>query len=239
MLSYLIPTDKEPEILVPTFASIGALAPHDYEIVICAPYDRPAWMTDPKVKFIVDDKHAGSTYAMNLGASHCSGEWILVGTDEHVAVFDVNRFLDTIHSEPMQSLEYQVMNLGSPWNATLHHQIATYGPVDTTNIPPDVQGSVYPCITFPAVSRKTIVTKFNGYLFNPNLIHHFVDHWLGFYVSRKSPGYNFNLAGDSYAWRPFRSTWPQTKWDNHDANIFCNLAARLVQNQPVDYTSNI
>jgi len=239
MISYLIATNKDPEILKGTFESIEALSPHDYEIVICTPHLRPSWMTDPKIKVIIDEINDGSTYAMNLGSTHCSGEWIVIGTDEHKIVYNVNHFLEVVNSPQVQSLDYQVFNMGNLWIDNLNKQIVSYPPIDISNIPDNIRGYQYPVIMFPAISRKTVNTKFGGYVFNPHLIHHFVDHWLGIYVSINSPSHNFSLTGNNPVWNQFISTTPNPKWDNHDANIFCSLASKIIQNkQSVNYISN-
>jgi hypothetical protein len=246
MISYVIASNKEPEILKPTFESISGLAQHHYEIVICAPYAKPEWVTDPRIKYVFDEINDGSTYGMNMAARHARGEWLLVGTDEHLVSYNVNNFLDVINSPQIQNQEFQVINMGGLWVDNLRKQIVSFPPVDCTNIPPDVQGYQYPVVFFPAVSRKTIDTKFDGELFNPHLIHHYVDHWMGFYVSFHEPNHDFGFRRHTYlshtntAWNSFRSTWPSQKWDNHDANKFCNLAAIMIQKQnKVGYTSNL
>jgi hypothetical protein len=238
MISYLIASNKPFDILRPTLESIHQLTPHKFEIVVCAPEQMRSEWKDFSGKLVVDEKNDGSTHAFNLGASHCSGEWIVVGTDEHLLTYDVSCFLSIINSSEMKTQDYQIINLGSPWNDTLHKQIISFPPINTTNIPENIQHRGYPVITFPAVSRKTIETQFNGMLFNPYLLHHFVDHWIGCFVSAKQPNVNLHAMGNAYAWRPFRSTIPSSKWDNHDANVFCNLAAKLLQGHPCQYTDN-
>jgi hypothetical protein len=239
MLSYLIATNKSFDILQPTLESIQRLPEHAHEIVVCAPEHLIPPLHIPNVKFIVDDRNDGSTYAFNLGASHCAGDWIVVGTDEHTVRFDVLQFLNVIESPEMEKQDFQVINLGSPWTDTVIKQILSFPPIDSTDIPAHIQSHGYPVITFPAVSRKTINTQFNGMLFNPNLLHHFVDHWIGCYVSAKQPNGNFHPMGGVNAWGPFRSTMPNPKWDNHDANVFCHLASKLLKGEPCRYIDNI
>jgi hypothetical protein len=246
MISYCLATNKEPEILLPTLESISQLDSHEHEIVVCAPYPKPDWIKGSNITFVLDEINDGSTHAMNLSVKHSRGDWVVIGTDEHKINYNVNGFLKVIHSPEMERLEYQVVNMGSMWSDTINKQIVSFPPIDCRNIPTSIQNHSYPVVCLPSVSRKTIETKFDGLFFNPHLIHHFVDHWMGFYVSRKQPNYNFDLGRDLYippcqsAWMPFKSTWPSKKWDNHDANKFCNLAAIVIQNQKeLSYTSDI
>lgn len=225
MISYLIASYR-PDALKGTLESIAALPSHNHEVVVCTPYPEP---NRGNVRFVLDDRKCGSTYAFNKGASYCLGEWIVVGIDDHKVQYDVNDFIEKTSGEYMRSLEYQVINLGSPWTDCLDRNVRGHGV--KINLSPEVAGFRWPVITFPAVSKKTIQTKFDGQIFNPNIQHHFVDHWIGLYVAVKQPGYNFNICGNHPAWTQH---WPgencDRTHDDSDSDIFCRLAARFIAN---------
>ncbi len=225
MISYVIASYR-PDAVKGTLQSIHALPIHEHEIIVCTPYPEKNYNN---VRFILDDKKNGSTYAFNKGVSHSNGDWVVVGIDDHAINYDVYKFLDIIQMPQMNTFEYQVINLGSPWTDCIARNASGYK-IDMKNTPDAVMHYRWPVITFPAVSRKTIVNKFNGHLFHPDLLHHFVDHWMGLYVSKFQPTYNFNLMGNSPAWVQH---WPGDNCDRSqdatDSNIFCNLAAKFIQ----------
>ncbi len=227
MISYLIASYR-PDAVKGTIKSIEALPPHDHEIVIVTPYPEENY---DNVRFIIDERRCGSTYAFNKGSAYCKGDWVIVGIDDHTISYDVNQFLKVVEGEYVQSFQYQVLNLGSPWTDCLARNIAGHGVKLGPDIPPEILNYRWPVITFPAISKKTIVTQFDGQIFNPNIRHHFVDHWIGLYVSVRQPGYNFNLCGNGSAWNQH---WPgencDRSHDDHDADIFCKLAARFIAN---------
>lgn len=210
-----------------TIKSIQSLPPHPHEIVIVTPYPDKDY---DNVRFLPDLKRDGSTSAFNYGAMRCYGDWIVIGIDDHVINYDVDTFHKVIYHPEVQALDYQVINLGSPWTDCLDRNIKGYG-IDIGPVPPPVMGFRWPVITFPAVSKKTIITKFDGHIFNPNIMHHFVDHWIGLYVHMRQPDHRFNLCGNHPAWTQH---WPgdncDRSRDDTDSVIFCKLAARFIQN---------
>lgn len=224
MISYLIASYR-PDGVKGTVASIEALPPHDYEIVIVTPYPES---NHDNVRYILDERVGGSTYAFNQGAPLCRGDWIVVGIDDHVIRYNPYQFLELIDSEYIKGLEYQVINLGSPWRDCLDRNLRGYG--IELDIPIHVRHDGWPVITFPSVSKKTIVEKFEGYLFNPYMEHHFVDHWMGLYVSKRQPNYDFQLMGHHSAWTQHLAgdNCDRTR-DATDSIIFCKSAARFIQ----------
>lgn len=226
MISYLIASCR-PDAVKVSIQSIRNLPPHDHEVVIVTPFPEPNY---ENVRFIQDKNRDGSTSAFNTGALLSYGDWVIIGIDDHVINYDVNQFLQVTNNPQMKTFEYQVINLGSPWTDCLDRNIKGYK-IDIGNVSTDVLQYRWPVITFPAVSKNTILTKFNGYIFNPNIKHHFVDHWIGLYVNQRQPNYNFNLCGNHPAWTQH---WPgdncDRSRDDTDSVIFCKLAARFIQN---------
>jgi hypothetical protein len=226
MISYVIASYR-PDAVEGTLKSIAALPPHPHEVVVCTPHPKADY---GKVRFILDDKLIGSTYAFNKGVKEARGNWIVVGIDDHAINYNVYEFMKLIYGQGMNEMEYQVVNLGSPWTDCISRNAAGYG-INMGNTSPEVLGSRWSVVTFPAVSVKTIKEKFDGHLFHPDLLHHFVDHWMGLYVSRKQLHYDFNQFGPHAAWNQH---WPGDNCDrtrdDTDSRIFCNLAARFIQN---------
>jgi hypothetical protein len=236
MISYLIASFR-PEALEATLKSIKALPPHAHEIVVCTPtpkqYEGHQYTT-----FIMDDKLCGSTYAFNKGVKHCNGDWIVIGIDDHVINYDVYSFLDLIHRPDISNLEYQVINLGSPWTDCLSRNVSGYR--ITLDASEEVLNARWPVITFPAVSKKTIHTKFDGHIFHPDLLHHFVDHWMGLFVSRRQPNYDFNQAGQHAVWNAhLPGDNCDRSRDDVDSVMFCKLAARYIQNPNHGYIESL
>lgn len=230
MISYLIASYRRDPVKE-TIKSIQKLPSHDYEIVVSTPYPENDY---DNVRYILDDKKNGSTYAFNKGTTHCNGDWIVVGIDDHIINYDVYSFLGTIKKPEIEGSEYQVINLGSPWTDCIARNASGYE-IDMSGVSPDIMSFRWPVITFPAVSKKTIETKLDGYLFHPDLLHHFVDHWIGLYVSVKQQSYNFNQCGNQAAWlQHLPGDNCDRSQDDKDSVTFCKLAARFIQN-PTNY----
>jgi len=225
MISYLIASVR-PDAVKETLKSIHRLPKHDHEIVVCTPYPDADY---DNVRFVLDDKRGGSTYAFNKGAKVCNGDWILVGIDDHVINIDINAVLSVFQHPDILSREYQVINLGSPWTDCLSRNVAGYG-IDIGPVSPNVLNARWPVVTFPAVSKKTIAEKFDGHIFNPHLLHHFVDHWIGLYVSRKQPDKVIPCA-NTVAWTAHvPGDHCDRSRDDIDSVTYCKLAARFLQN---------
>ena len=226
MISYLIASFR-PNAVEGTLKSIAALPKHAHEVVVVTLHPKPDY---GDVRFILDDKLCGSTYAFNKGTTFCNGEWVVIGIDDHVINYDVYKFLDVIHRPDIESLEYQVINLGSPWTDCIDRNARGYG-ITLDGVTSQTMGHRWPVITFPAVSKKTIVEKFDNHIFHPEVLHHFVDHWIGLFVSMKQPGYDFNQNGPHAAWTQH---WPGDNCDRTRDDIdsvrFCKLAARFIAN---------
>ncbi len=225
-LSYVI-ASMRPEAVAVCIESIERLPTHDHEVVIVTPHVQPDF---GNVRFLLDDKFGGSTYAMNKGAQESVGDWILIGTDDHVINYDVYRFLDLIRHPQIEALDYQIINMGAPWTDCLIRNAQGYR-IDMGNVPPAVLQERWPVATFPAASRKTIETKLNGHIFHPDLVHHFVDHFLGLYVSRKQPNVGLAQFSGNTAWTAHvPGDHCDRSRDNLDSVMFCKLAAQFIQN---------
>jgi hypothetical protein len=236
MISYLIASIKN-DALETTIKSIEALPRHVHEIVVVTPtppeklYERGS-----PVRYILDDKHDGSTYAFNKGAKQCLGEWIVVGIDDHVVNYDVEQFIQMTMIPPIRALDYQVINLGAAWTDCLDRNVRSHG-IDDGSYPPEVRGVRWPVVTFPAVSKRTIRDKFDGHLFHPDLLHHFVDHWIGLFVSSRQPGYDLNQLGAGPYWtQHVAGEHTVRKYDDHDSRMFCKLASAFIKDPARGYT---
>lgn len=236
MLSYVI-ASMRPDAVKVSLESIAKLPQHEHEVVIVTPHVEPSY---GNVRFIIDDKFGGSTYAVNKGVQESVGDWILIGTDDHVVNYDVYRFLDLIQQPHIKELEYQVINMGSPWTDCLARNAHGYG-IDMGNVFPSVLNERWPVATFPAASKKTIVEKLNGHIFHPDLVHHFVDHFLGLYISRKQPNYDMNQFGPHTAWTAHvPGDHCDRSRDDIDSVMFCKLAAQFIQNpNAYNYTDSL
>jgi glycosyltransferase involved in cell wall biosynthesis len=244
MISYLLATNRDLNIATECLRSIEALAPHEHEIIICAPQhiiDQVEELTDPAIKFIVDDINDGSTYAFNKGFEHCSGEWIITAIDDNVLSVDINRLLFLLSQPEVQQAEYQVYNLGGQWYDTMrrnHNNEGLPGAIWSSNWTVGVTDETfdysYPVISLPVMSRRTVLEKFGGMYFNPMLIHHYVDHWLGAYVHKKVPHHNPNIYSPQSCWT---QQWHGEgncirKYDEGDGATYVRLLKHLIQEDP-------
>lgn len=236
MLSYVI-ASMRPEAVKVSLESIARLPEHEHETVIVTPYAESDY---ENVRFIHDDKFGGSTYAVNKGVQESRGEWVLIGTDDHVINYDVHRFLNLIKHPYIEALEYQVINMGSPWSDCLARNANGYG-INMDGVSPDTMNARWPVVTFPAASKKTIVEKLNGHIFHPDLVHHFVDHFLGLYISRKQPIYDINQFGPHSIWSShLAGDNCDRSRDDIDSKMFCKLAAQFIQNpDKYSYTDSL
>lgn len=225
MISYVVASIR-PEAIRVCIESIRQLPPHDEEILVVTPYPETDF---ENVRYILDDQFGGSTYAVNKGVQNARGDWVAVGTDDHVIGYDVNAFLARIGTPEVQNAEYQVINLGAPWGDNLRRNVNGYGIDLGPDATPEILDAGWPVLTFPAVSKKTINEKLDGCIFHPDLVHHFVDHYLGLFVSRRQANFNFNFFPRGSAWNPHIHGACDQSRDHLDSVMFCKLAAKYIK----------
>jgi hypothetical protein len=242
MISYLISTIRNFDVTEKCINSIESLSEHDHEIIICAPqrildtYPSPK---KPYIKYVVDNKENGSTYGFNLGSKHCKGDWILVGVDDNIISIDIKKLIEILNSPNIKNAKYQVYNLGGKWYDTIYRNHSNFGIQDAywdlkwiRNCDTSTLNFKYPVVSFPLVSKKTIEEKFNGYLFNEHLVHHYVDHWLGIFVYINDPTHNFNIYSDDSCWAQHWNGYNNCihTYDYKDGELYVKLLTHILQN---------
>src|SRR5208282_5805800 len=80
-ISYLLPTIKPKQYAEKIIKDIQSLPSHDYEIILVS--TDPSWATNPDVKFFLDDKKTGNTYATNLAYKKATGDIVVFQSDDH------------------------------------------------------------------------------------------------------------------------------------------------------------
>jgi len=173
-ISYIIATNRPWHKIQRTIDSIYAMGEHDYEILICSPYEYNIKIDN--VKFIPDD-NISLTYAWNKLTRHSSGDWIMqIADDYHYVNLNIKELLEFTKSEEMIKKTFKMIHMGpiDVWGIT------NYAHITSTPIyhPP------YPVIHFSLIEKKTIDEKLDGVIFNERFIYSTSDHWLGLYCSQ-------------------------------------------------------
>lgn len=241
MISYLLATNRDLTIATECLRSIERLSPHEHEIIICAPQhiiNQVEELNNNNIKFVIDDINNGSTYGFNKGYKACSGDWIVTAIDDNILNIDINRLLYLLSSSEVTRAEYQVYNLGGQWYDTMrrnHNNEGLPGAIWsskwTEGVTDETFDYQYPVISLPVISRKTVEEKFNGIYFNPCLIHHYVDHWLGAYVHKKVPHHNPNIYSQQACWTQHWDNEENCirKYDELDGFTYVRLLKHLIQ----------
>lgn len=244
MISYLLATNRDVSISSECIKSIESLAPHDHEIIICAPQhiiSQASQLPYPSISWIPDEINHGSTYAFNKGYKYCRGDWIITTTDDLVINIDINRLIFLLNTPEVQQSEYQVYNLGGQWFDSIGRNQSTEGTPGslwsskwTEGITQETFNYQYPVISFPLMSRKTVEEKFGGIYFNPCLIHHYVDHWLGAYLYKRVPQHNPNIYSPHACWTQYWTGEGNCirKYDTSDGPTYVRLLKHLIQENP-------
>ena len=204
MISYLLATKHDIFDSWDTIQSILSLPEHDYEIVICCPKDKiipPQYIyRHLNFKWVVDDVCTGSAHAFNQAYFNSYGNYIATIIDDIILPNNFLDILDFMKSDFMQKKKYKISNIMWDCGPGLYN----YGHDDVPDgvnkwpinehHPVDVNKCPYSVIPLPFFERSTIENKLDGHLFHPAFKNHFIDHWLGFYVSK-------NEEFEPYKWR--------------------------------------
>lgn len=173
-ISYIISTIRPWNMVQQTINSIQAMGEHDHEILICSPYEYN--IKHDNVKFLLDDENNGSRYAWNKMVKYSQGDWIMEVTDDwHFVNLDIQKLLRFTYSDKMLKKTFKLIHMTARnvWGETTPFNI------DVTPIT-----TIYPCIHFSFIEKKTINKKLDGVIFNERFRNCYVDHWLGFYCSQ-------------------------------------------------------
>ena len=238
MISYLLATKHDIRYSLDTIDSILTLPQHDFEIIICSPHEIKT--EDARLLWVKDDKCTGSPYAFNKAYQHSSGKYIAIIIDDVILPQNLLDILDFMESDFMSKKKFKVSNIlwdGGPGLPTFGHDEVPDGspkgdwPVDKfTSV--DVKKCPYSVIPLPVLSRDTIETYLSGHIFHPSFKNHFIDHWLGFYLS-KNETYEPNkwrCPSLKYAMSPNRKPTERTD-DSYDEYILKCLTDTFISNE--------
>jgi len=191
-ISYILPTNRPVCLESPAIKAVFSLPTHDFELVIACPEGcLHANMTqDKRVKFVIDKTSTGACQPTNDAVAHTDGDYISIMSDD---ICYPPNFLDVLawtDSEDFKKKEFKIINLmwdGGPGLFTYGHDDV----LDGTSLwwpPPDreLPERCYPysVIPMPFIARETLYKHFKGYVYHPNFLQHYGDHWIGFYASK-------------------------------------------------------
>lgn len=239
-ISYILPTNRRVTIASPAIKAVLDLPPHDFEILIAAPEGciPDEIKDDARFKWVPDKTATGACQPTNEAYKCSDGDLISIMSDD--IMYPAN-FLDVVawmDSPEVQKKEFKIVNLmwdGGPGLFTYGHDDV----LDGTSFwwpPPDRQlpQACYPysVIPMPFIHRDTVEKHFLGYIYHPDFLQHYGDHWIGFYASKnetykpntwRCPTVNYIVlksiasmnsrhdAEDIATFRRLASQWCQTK----------------------------
>lgn len=159
-ISFLLPSNRHPDIIRKITGNINSLGLESYEIVVASTEE----VVDTNTVWVEDKEECGCVYGFNLAYKHSVGEYIILSTDDHV--FDEN-VRHVITELELSENRYKILSItgedGRPCCIP-------------SDLPP------YQIVRFPVMARETIENDLNGYVYNPNFKHHYPDNWLGFWL---------------------------------------------------------
>jgi glycosyltransferase involved in cell wall biosynthesis len=244
MISYLIATKRGPDEILDCLSSIHSLPEHDYEVIVCSPQTDNVISLhgNHNILYVGDYEISGSVHAFHKAYSFARGDYICLLIEDIALPPDFLNILDWMNSDFMKKKTFKVVNLGWDGGPGLY----TYGHDDlvdgtsfwrpeTISIRDDIKP--YSVVPLPFFERKTIDEKLGGFIFNPAFRHHYVDHWLGLFLSK-------NETFEPHKWRcpvigKYKNLRHLAYIDNsHDAHDFMTLK-NLAQNFEAGKTSYV
>lgn len=187
-LSYLISSIHGEQAIATVVKDIYALPKHDFEIVVCAPYP----IRDSRLQYVHDDKANGSVYAYNKAYLASKGECIVICTDENHIPINFLETIDFLESPVVQKLKLKIANLtyamGGPGKNYYIKNDKTKQPAENilwslNHVVPNGHPNRRPFNVFhyAAIMRESIEKYMENKPLNESFIHHYPDHWLGFF----------------------------------------------------------
>jgi hypothetical protein len=230
-LSYIIASNKSNFALENTIKSITDLDDSNYEIIVCS---KNKIKESSNIKWVEDDKNNGSVYGFNKAYKESQNDYVIILPDDHCVKQDFLKIKDYFSNDDFQSLDFRICNLthhlGGPEKNYYDKRIKRH----TGNIWPDnplcsiKNGRPYNVWHFFAIERLSIEKHMENVIFNTCFIHHWVDHWLGFYeemINGERP--TEKLGPDIYMEcnQKFNSEKSNLSFDNYDESIFKSLVS--------------
>jgi len=236
MISYLLATKHNIRYSLDTIDSILSLPNHDKEIIICGPEE--VLEDDNRFRWVLDDKCTGSPYAFNKAYWASQGDYIATVVDDIILPSNFLDMLDFMNSDFMRQKKFKMSNTmwdGGPGLFNYGHDDVVDGEnmwtIDKCH-PVNINKCPYNVIPLPFFKRDTIKTYLSNHLFHPSFKNHFIDHWLGFYVSK-----NETYAPQKWRCPSIRYSMSQNKKptittdDNHDSHILRCLTDTFIRNE--------
>ena len=238
MISYLIATKHDISLSYDTIDSILSLPNHDNEIIICCPDH--VMRDDTRFKWVLDDKCTGSPYAFNKAYQHSHGDYVSIIIDDVLLPSNFLDILDFMKSDFMSHKKFKVSNIlwdGGPGLPTFGHDDVPDGdekgnwPIGNwTSVA--IEKGPYSVIPLPFFEKKTVENLLSGYVFHPSFRNHFIDHWLGFYLSNNEDFEPNKWRCPSIKYTMSSNRKPTvTINDIYDRNILRILTNTFIQNE--------
>jgi hypothetical protein len=189
-LSYLIASSHGIDSALNVINDIYELPSHDFEIICCSPYH----IDDRRCLSLIDEKK-GSVSAFNKCYKNSAGDYIVLCVDDHRLPKNILEVLDFFNSNEVSKLKLKIANLtytmGGPgklyWNkidSKSQPSDKVLWPMDTVFHDGIKNTRPYNVFHFPAFERIGVIKYLDDVIFNESFIHHYVDHWLGFYEEK-------------------------------------------------------
>lgn len=243
MISYLLVTKHDVALSWDTIESIFLLPEHDREIIICCPPNKIR--DDDRFVWVPDTKCTGSPNAFNTAYKQSHGNYIATMIDDIILPHNYLDILDFMKSDFMKQKKFKISNTmwdGGPGLLTYGHDDVKDGepkglwPIDKWH-PIDVAQCPYSVLPLPFLERSTIEQHLSNKIFHPAFKNHFIDHWLGFYLSKNETYKPHSWRCPSIRYEMSKNTRKGTEITNDDYDI--NILSCLAQTFVKDETSYI
>lgn len=240
-ISYLLATNRSLNLSSETIQSILTLPEHDFELVICAPESvlNSANISHPNIKFSEDDKCTGSAYGFNKAYWDSTGEYLSTISDDVVFPSNFLDILDFIETDFFKNKKFKISNTmwdgGPGYSPSGHPDLEDSLPGNTWPIdkyhPVDIKHCPYSVIPGPFLSRDTVENQLDNHIFHPDFAHHYIDHWLGFFVSKNETFEPTKWRCPSLRYRMASNPAMSSSQDNYDLSVLKRLTDNFIKGQ--------
>ena len=184
-ISFLLPTNREPQYAWNTINSINTVADaintdYKYEILVCS----PTHFSGENIKYIPDNKQTGPIAAFNyMAAEIAEGQFTVCLVDDHIAWDnDFFTFMQFLNSDFFEHGRSKITSLNT---RHIPQRVPIIGEDWCGGIKENHNKRHHTTARFPIVDQEVRIKKLQGYIFHPNFNYHAGDLWLGFYMGEE------------------------------------------------------
>jgi len=224
MISFILTSVNEDyEYLNETFAQIDKVC-NNYEIVFVSDREYTNdWVGN--VNYIHTDLET-SVKNYNEGVRQSKGDIVLVTADDHFILEDPSQMFKS---------KTQSLNIGEPWKINNSFLVGCRGFRQSIVEPWLDPWEDYLVTPFPVFNREVLDIT-DGVIFNESFRHHWVDHWLGYFLKKKS-GTSIILDPPPSILNQRKVSFSNTNHDEHDVLVLKKLIDYFKEDPEMSYNT--